>query len=486
MEGLSCPNQTSISTTLTFKYSLSATKKQVTMIFYHSYNYTKKPMYFGWLSLFLSLFFVLLNGSEALAQTSKVAQEKSTVNSLTLTQAIQQTLAKNPRLKAFKYRQQSLDGQQQTQALAPAYELGFDVENFAGTGQLNGIDGAEFTVSLSSVIEMADKREARIGVISERSVLLKAERKIETLTLLGEVTRRYIIVLSAQEQLLLAQASTALAKDTLQEVEKRSTAGITPVAEVKRAMAAVGMAKLTYSAQQQQLDIAKRALSMLWKENTPSFNLVEGSLYQFSNDIDFEQLFASVVQNPAIELFVSEQRLIAAQLLLARSQSSGDIKWSVGLRQNQEVDETSLVAGFSMPLFSGERNDGAIRAALAAKYESDARKEASLLKLHSQLYQSYSNRKQAIYTANNLKEHIIPLLEQTLNDAQSAYQSGRYSYLDYLTARQELLSAKLALIDSATLALRYGADIEQLTAEPLTTLTSSKNSSKQQAQGISQ
>ena len=145
------------------------------MIFYHSYNYTKKPMYFGWLSLFLSLFFVLLNGSEALAQTSKVAQEKSTVNSLTLTQAIQQTLAKNPRLKAFKYRQQSLDGQQQTQALAPAYQLGFDVENFAGTGQLNGIDGAEFTVSLSSVIEMADKREARIGVISERSVLLKAE-----------------------------------------------------------------------------------------------------------------------------------------------------------------------------------------------------------------------------------------------------------------------------------------------------------------------
>ncbi len=66
-------------------------------------------------------------------------------------------------------------------------------------GQLNGIDGAEFTVSLSSVIEMADKREARIGVISERSVLLKAERKIETLTLLGEVTRRYIIVLSAQD-----------------------------------------------------------------------------------------------------------------------------------------------------------------------------------------------------------------------------------------------------------------------------------------------
>lgn len=396
-----------------------------------------------------------------------MAQAKSAEPSITLAQAIEQTLNKNPSLKAFKFRQKALEGQQQTQALTPAYELGFEVENFAGTGELNGIDAAEFTVSLSSVIEMADKREARIGVVSQRSILLKAQRKIESLNLLGEVTRRYIAVLSVQEQLLLAQAATALAEETLQEVEKRSAAGITPVAEVKRAMAAVGMAKLTGYAQQQQLEIAKRALTMLWKETTPSFEYVTGDLYQFSNDVDFDRLFARVQQNPAIELFVSEQRLIAAELRLAQSQSSGDIKWSVGLRQNQEINETSLVAGFSMPLFSADRNSGAISAAIAAKDESDARKEASLLKLHSQLYQAYSNRKQAIFTANNLKEHIIPLLTKALEDAQTAYQIGRYNYLDYLTARQELLSAKRALIDSATLALRYGADIEQLIAQPL-------------------
>ena len=412
-------------------------------------------------SLFLSTVLILQNIGLAKAQV------KPAETSLTLAQAIQRTLAENPQLKAFKYRQQSLDGQQQIQALSPAYELGFDIENFAGTGALKGVSGAEFTVSLSSVIEMADKREARIGVVSQRSLLLKAQRKIETLNLLGEVTRRYIAVLSAQEQLLLSAAATILAEDTLQEVEKRSSAGITPVAEVKRAMAAVGIAKLTRYAQQAQLEMAKRALTLLWKETTPPFNYVTGDLYQFSNDIDFERLFSRVKQNPAIELFVSEQRLIAAELRLAQSQSSGDVKWSVGLRQNQEINETSLVAGFSMPLFSGERSAGAISAAMAAKNESDARKEVSLLKLHSQLYQAYSNRKQAVFTANNLKEHIIPLLEQALDDAQRAYQVGRYNYLDYLTARQELLSAKRSLIDSATLALRYGADIEQLIAEPL-------------------
>ena len=433
--------------------------------------------------IIVSLLMVILFLSALLTSTLALAQNNVTAATLTLTQAMKQTLQKNPSLKAFKYRQLSLAGQQQTQGLAPAYELGLEVENFAGTGELSGVKSAEFTVSLSSVIEMGEKREARIGVVSHRSILLAAQKKIETLTLLGEVTRRYIEVLNAQELLILANAATTLAEETLVEVEKRSNAGITPAAEVNRAMAALGTAKLTAYAQQQQLDIAKRALAMLWKETTPTFTAVVGNLYQFPADVDFKRLFAKVKQNPAIALFVSEQRLIDAELLLARSQSSGDINWSVGLRQNQEINDTSLVAGFSMPLFSAKRSYGAVSSALAAKDESTARKEAALLKLHAQLYQAYASRKQAVYTANNLKNHIVPLLEQALNDAQAAYQVGRYSYLDYLTAREELLFAKRALIDAASAALRFGADIEQLIAEPL---TASSYSSDLTDQGIAQ
>ena len=82
--------------------------------------------------------------------------------------------------------------------------MGFDIENFSGTGDLSGVNGAEFTISLSSVIEMGDKREARIDVVSHRSTLLAAQKKIETLSLLGEVTRSYIEVIHAQELLILA------------------------------------------------------------------------------------------------------------------------------------------------------------------------------------------------------------------------------------------------------------------------------------------
>ena len=416
---------------------------------------------------------VLLLSPNAIALGNNPATDKPTT--LTLATAIKRTLAENPAFKVFTLRQASLDGQQQTQALAPGYQLGFEAENFAGTGQLKGFDGAEFTVSLSSVIEMGGKRDARRDLGSHRSAMLAAERKITALTLLAEVTRRYIDVLAGQESLQLAFDAISLAEETLLAVEKRAKAGSTPKAEIKRALAAVGNARLNASSKQQRLVAAKMSLALLWNESwnensndsSPTFNTVAGNLYHFSQVVSFDRLYAKIKQNPAILSFASEERLKSAQLRLAKSQSSTDIQWTLGVKQLQDVGDTALVAGFSIPLFSSSNNSGAIISAQAERDEVQARKITAMLQLHNQLQQAYSSRKQAIYSANSLRNTIIPLLEEALAETQIAYQRGLYSYLDYLNARQELLLARRALIKSATAALRFGADIEQLIAEPL-------------------
>ena len=420
---------------------------------------------------------LLLLSPNAIAQGNNPATDKPTT--LTLATAIKRTLAENPAFKVFTLRQAALDGQQQTQALSPGYQLGFEAENFAGTGELKGFDGAEFTVSLSSVIEMGGKRDARRDLGTHRSAMLAAERKITALTLLAEVTRRYIDVLASQEILQLAFDATSLAEETLLTVKKRAKAGSTPKAEIKRALAAVGNARLNASSKQQKLVAAKMSLALLWNEkwnensnessndSSPTFNTVAGNLYHFSQDVSFDRLYGKIKQNPAILAFASEERLKSAQLRLAQSQSSTDIQWTLGVKQLQDVGDTALVAGFSIPLFSSSNNSGAILSAQAKRDEVQARKLTAMLQLHNQLQQAYSSRKQAIYSANSLRNTIIPLLEEALAETQTAYQRGLYSYLDYLNARQELLLARRALIKSATAALRFGADIEQLIAEPL-------------------
>jgi cobalt-zinc-cadmium efflux system outer membrane protein len=133
----------------------------------------------------------------------------------------------------------------------------------------------------------------------------------------------------------------------------------------------------------------------------------------------------------------------------------------------QESDDTALVAGFSVPLSAGKRNSGAVSTALAEQHEVSVQREVTLLDLHTQLFRAFHNRKQAITTVTTLRTAIIPALKEALVETQAAYQRGRYGYLDYVSARQELLSAERTQIEAAAAALTYGAEIEQLTAEPL-------------------
>tara|TARA_R110000803_G_scaffold24450_1_gene58921 strand:+ start:4104 stop:5465 length:1362 start_codon:yes stop_codon:yes gene_type:complete len=423
-----------------------------------------------WLSLnWMTCFQIFTLAIWVISPLAQSMEKQSIVKekTLTLSSAIKRTLKDNPSLKVFKFRQGALEGQLKSQDLRPGYEVGFEMENFAGTGDIGVFNSTEFTLSLSSVLEMGGKRAARVGVVKSRNSQLVAMRKIEALNLLSEVTRRYIDVLAAQERVSLAQEATLLAENTLLEVEKRSNAGVAPAAEVKRALAALGNSRLVASSEQQQFDYAKVALAMMWKETTPSFTQVDGNLFQFSADIEFTKLYAKVKQNPEILIYAAEERLRDAQLRLARTESSADIKWSVGVRQIQEVNDTALTAGFSMPLFSSKRNTGAIISAQAKRDEVTVKREVTMLALHDQLYRAYSNRKQAIFTAQNLKDSIVPTLKEALIETKTAYQRGRYSYLDYLTARQELLFARRAMIESAAMALRYGTEIEQLIAEPL-------------------
>jgi cobalt-zinc-cadmium efflux system outer membrane protein len=265
----------------------------------------------------------------------------------------------------------------------------------------------------------------------------------------------------------LAENALSLAQETLEIVSQRNRAGATPEAEVKRSKAVIAQANLTLQSEQKRLEYLKLSLSAYWGETSVSFSRVTGDLFQFGNDSDFSSLFAKLEKNPAIQVYASEQRLKEAELQLAKTESTANIKWSVGVRRSQEANDTALVAGFSLPLFAEKRNSGAIASALAERDQVAIEKEATKLRFRNHLLRAYSNRKQAILTANSLKQSVIPMLEDALEDTQDAYQKGRYGYLDYVSARQELLNARRTLIDAASAALIYGAEIEKLTNEAL-------------------
>jgi cobalt-zinc-cadmium efflux system outer membrane protein len=396
-----------------------------------------------------------------------VSAAPSSNHSLSLQQAIKNTLDNNPELKVFQYRQAALEGLVNTAQLSPALELNVSADNVAGSDEYSGTDQAEWTVSLSSTLELGGKQKARVALANSGLGRLEAQLQVQALATLGDVTRSYIQVLAAQERLALAQSSYAISQQTLTQVKSRAKAGAAPKAEVLRAQAARDHAKLKLAAQQQMLGALKVALAAQWGDTQVDFNQVNGSLYEFGQDSQFAALLEQLKQNPALEVFAAQARLQKAQLRLTQTQARGDIGWSLGVKQFQQSNSTALVAGLSMPLFSGSRNSGALQTAHAQLDEASAKQDAALLRLRTQLYQAYSNRQQAIYTANTLAKNVVPTLTKALKETRKAYESGRYRYLDYVSAQQDLLSAQGALIDAAASALTFGAEIEQLSAQPL-------------------
>ncbi len=386
---------------------------------------------------------------------------------MTLASAVQLALAQNPELQVYRFKELGLGGLAKTANLKPQFDLSAEAENIGGTDDFNGADSAEFTLALSSVVELGGKRDARVAAVNAQRQVFDGERQALALDLLGEVTRRYVEVVATQAQLDLAVSSRSLAQDTLRSVERRTQSGAAPDAELFRARAQLAQAELAVAEAQNRLQVSGLSLSVLWGDTEPDFVRVDGDLLNLDAVGDFDALFQRAQQNPAMAIFASEERLREAELQLAKTQSSTDIGWSVGVRQFQDTDDTALVAGVSIPLNASGRNAGAIQSAQAERDAVSVRREVALLHLRASLFDAYQQRKLGIETANALRADVIPALTRALKLTQAAYESGRYGYQEWVAARQELIAAESALIAAASAALQSGATIEQLTAEPL-------------------
>jgi len=399
---------------------------------------------------------------------------------LTLKQAIEFTLDQNPQLHQFQFVQQRLSANRQTSALKPAYKLSFDLENFAGSGETNGLDNAEMTVALSSILELGDKRRSRSELVDAGLFKAELEQQVATLDLLGDLTATFINALTLQEELNLASKEVSLSQSLLKAVKIRAQQGSGSDIEVMRARAMLNQSKIRKNTLLQKLKQQKVSVAKYWAETTVNFSNFDGSLYAFSKPEKFKTLFDKLKASPAIEVFASELRIKKAGIQLAKSQGSGDIEWQVGVRQYEQSGDNALTLGLSIPLFSESRNQGAINAALADQNAVHYQRQDVMLALHEQLFIAYTQRQQYIETYQQLKTQVIPDLEKALKLTREAYNRGRLKYQDWILAQQELLKAQQQLINNASSALINQSVIEQLTAEPLTIKNTLKGKTNEQ------
>ena len=386
-------------------------------------------------------------------------------NDINLEAAIKLISERNPSLKVFEIRKRILDGAKTTAELNPELEIGIEVENFAGNSPFNAFRQSELTVALSSVIELGGKKESRNNLVLKQHELLDAQRKVHSLDLISGLTEQFIETLATQERIKLAHESVQLNEDIFKSVKHKANAGAISDVEVKRSFAALKQAQLTLNAEQLKLDRQRVNLSLLWADKTPRFDQLSGSLFNFGHIKDLELVMSNLEQSSLIAVLAANQRMAESQLQIAQAESKADISWSLGIRRIEESNDNALTAGFSIPLFKMKRNEGSLIEAAAEIEALKTKQNIALLELFGQVNELYSLRTSALERYSVLEGEVIPALSEALSLTKAAYLDGRYGYLEYSAARSELIQSKKALIDTAESILKYGVQLERITAE---------------------
>ena len=386
---------------------------------------------------------------------------------LTLARAVDAALRSNPDLQASAYELSAAQARLIQAGLRPNPEVSLEFENFAGTGETRGVDELETTLSLSHVVELGDKRQLRRSFGEADVDFVTVEQRARELDLLAEVARRFIDVVAAQERVRFSDETVALAKTTLDTIGTRVEAGRSPEAERSRAKIALLRATIEQRQAQSELRSARYSLSANWGSPEPVFTEAKANLFDLRAVESFQSLLERLERSPDFVRFASESRLRESELRLAQAQARPNLSFSLGVRRLEGSDDAALVAGFSMPLPTFDRNQGTIREAQIRVTQTAAMRNAALVRARASLLSLYQELSAARARVETLRDEALPQAQQALDQTRSGYERGRFSFLELVTVQEELLALRAATIDAAADYHRMLAEIERLTSTAL-------------------
>lgn len=392
------------------------------------------------------------------------------IEPLGLQQAIIRTLESNPDLAVFAHEPQAQQGRIRQASARPPVEVGVLVENALGNGEHRGLDAAETTVSLGFLLEHGALQRRRDAALAGAD-LIDVDLEIRRLDTAAETSRRFITVLESQQHIVEMQRARELAEQTLEAVRQRVRAAKVPAAEEARAQAQVARATVAEEHAEHELLTARRRLAAQWGDIESTFGDAAGALDVLPPLPTFESLRTELEGNPDLERFVSEQRLGETELRLAQTRRRPAWQLTTGVRRFESSDDHGFVVGITVPLPSKDYAEGTIAQARAHLDQLESKRTARRIQLDTELFAMYQELNHAYREVAMLRDDVVPQMQRAADESRYAYERGRYSYVEWMTAQRELLEMRHELSSAYASAHRHRIEIERLVGVSLTSRT---------------
>ena len=408
-----------------------------------------------WLSASGGAFSQGLPPGPAVGERAPQSAAAAAAEPLSLAKAIELALEGNPEVAAAKRQWEATEGQVLQGRSRPNPELAYSLEDTRSKTRTQ-------SWQLNLPLELGGKRAARTKAAEKTREQAQAQLAELQATVRANVAAAYGDVLTAQERLVLARDSAALAKSSTDTVSKRVAAGkVSPVEESKARVAEAGVRVELAQAASEQRNALSRLFALLGRIDAP-YTVLEGkaeNLPSVPSLVDLQPLIAS---SPGVVLARIEVDRRKALTDLEQSKRVPDVTVSVGMQRSNETQRNVLLFGVSVPLPVFDRNQGNLLEAL--KLEDKARDElqAATVRLHSEVAQARERLSTITAEVQSLQQEVLPGAKSAYDAATIGFENGKFNFLEVLDAQRTYFTAKSQYLKALGEAHRAAADIDRL------------------------
>ena len=415
-----------------------------------------------WLSASGGAFSQGLPPGPAVGERAPQSAAAAAAEPLSLAKAIELALEGNPEVAAAKRQWEATEGQVLQGRSRPNPELAYSLEDTRSKTRTQ-------SWQLNLPVELGGKRAARTKAAEKTREQAQAQLAELQATVRANVAAAYFDVLTAQERLVLARDSAALAKSSTDTVSKRVAAGkVSPVEESKARVAEAGVRVELAQAASEQRNALSRLFALLGRIDAP-YTVLEGkaeNLPSVPSLVDLQPLIAS---SPGVVLARIEVDRRKALTDLEQSKRVPDVTVSVGMQRSNETQRNVLLFGVSVPLPVFDRNQGNLLEAL--KLEDKARDElqAATVRLHSEVAQARERLSTITAEVQSLQQEVLPGAKSAYDAATIGVENGKFNFLEVLDAQRTYFTAKSQYLKALGEAHRAAADIDRLLGASMVT-----------------
>ena len=408
-----------------------------------------------WLSASGGAFSQGLPPGPAVGERAPQSAAAAAAEPLSLAKAIELALEGNPEVAAAKRQWEATEGQVLQGRSRPNPELAYSLEDTRSKTRTQ-------SWQLNLPVELGGKRAARTKAAEKTREQAQAQLAELQATVRANVAAAYFDVLTAQERLVLARDSAALAKSSTDTVSKRVAAGkVSPVEESKARVAEAGVRVELAQAASEQRNALSRLFALLGRIDAP-YTVLEGKAENLPSVPSLADLQPLISSAPGVVLARIEVDRREALTALEQSKRVPDVTVSVGMQRSNETQRNVLLFGVSVPLPVFDRNQGNLLEAL--KLEDKARDElqAATVRLHSEVAQARERLSTITAEVQSLKQDVLPGAKSAYDAATIGFENGKFNFLEVLDAQRTYFTAKSQYLKALGEAHRAAADIDRL------------------------